>query len=110
MSALIEGLGHGALGLIGLGSVYDPMGDLRSELADKNNQMQQYLNGMSFAVLQQEQREIDKFWAVFQQNNATTSEIMKYNSTLINDNLKEQTLFLAILSMLVIIIIIFMIV
>ena len=38
------GLGHGLAGLVGAGSLYDPMGKLKTDLANANAQMQQTVN------------------------------------------------------------------
>jgi hypothetical protein len=104
------GLAHGALGLVGAGSAYDPLGDLKGSLADANNALQQAQNLGAYTT------EIDlaKYNTWFRKYQSGKDNIieeqMVYFNNLANNKLEDINYFLIILSLLVIIIIFFLLI
>ena len=103
------GLAHGALGLVGAGAAYDPLGDLKGTLADANNALQQAQNLGAYQTDVDLKNYIDWMRKYNQGEDNIMEEQMKYFNNLANNKLEDINYFLIILSLLVIIIIFFLV-
>ncbi len=106
----ISGLGHGALGLIGLGSLYDPIGDLRGQLSQAQSAMQNMINLRAYAALQQDEKILEDLVTYISTNNTDIQETQQLFSNIASNTDKEQNVFMVILSCLIFILIIFMLI
>ena len=107
---IMGGLVHGGLNLVGAGSAFDPMGDLRSALSTAKGALQdaQNLGAYTFDKSQEDwDKVIEQYMAG---NNHIIEDQIQYFNTLTNDKLEEVNVFMVLLSLLVIIIIFFLLI
>ena len=107
---IFGGLGHGVLGLFGLGQLFDPLNDLRSKLASAESNMQNIINLNNMAVMQNEIKVDSDLYRYIQTNNAEIQEAMQNYNQLTMDDIKKENLFISILSALILIVIFFMLI
>jgi hypothetical protein len=102
------GLGHGLAGLVGAGSVYDPMGKLKTDLANANTEMQQTVNAGTITALQQVGDAESSMLSLIKNVQATMSQSIQLNNELIHQELGVENLFIACIAAAVVIIVFFM--
>ena len=102
------GLGHGLAGLVGAGSLYDPMGKLKTDLANANTQMQQTVNAGTITALQQIGTAETSMLSLIQNVQATMTQSIQLNNELIHEELGVENLFIACIAAAVVIIVFFM--
>lgn len=102
------GLGHGSLALLGIGQVYDPLANLRQELAKANQKTQSIYNNTLMSFIQADNDEWVKLNDYLNTNNSTIQETMDYYNTLTFQSIQKTNLFMAILALMVLVVIFFM--
>ena len=108
MGDFFAGLGHGVLALIGLGSVYDPLGDKRAEVAEATQKIQNTINASSLAI-SKEQLQLDSdLWQYITTNNDELQETMKYYNEIALDSIDTTNTFLSIIGIIVFLILFFL--
>jgi hypothetical protein len=103
----LEGLGHGFLSLIGFGEASDPLNNLRGEVSQARNRLQQLQNIDNYAALLQQDK-IDVNLLQILQSQATTIDehIQFYNDLALND-INKISMFTTLLSLTVIVLVFF---
>jgi hypothetical protein len=107
---IIKGAGHGVIALLGVGELYNPLGDLRSELSTANSNLQNLKNTSTFQILDGQSKVENDLFKYIQTNNSTISKTMEMYNEMSMDGIQQENLFISVLSMLVIIIIFFMVI
>ena len=102
------GLGHGLAGLVGVGSLYDPLGDLKGELASANTQMQQTLNAGTITALQSSGTAQTDLLDLIKSVEGLMAQSTQANTTLIHQDIGVENLFIACIAAAVVIIVFFM--
>ena len=106
-SSYWNGVGHGALGLVGMGDAYDPMGDARKQLSEAQSKYQAQFNANCMAQLKNMQDLMDVMQddekAALQNFN---SHVQYVNQEIWNE-IKTDELFLKILGVCVLLLFIF---
>jgi Mg2+ and Co2+ transporter CorA len=106
----IGGLGHGMLSLIGLGSLYDPVGDLRGKLSQAQSAMQNMINLRAYDALKEDEKIFEDLITYISTNNTVIQETQQLFSNMASNTSKQQNVFLSILSCLIFILIFFMLI
>lgn len=106
---LWKGIAHGSLALLGIGNLYDPVGDLRGELATATRKVDNMVQNETIAALKSQQTEIAALYNFMSTKNEYLQGVIDNNNTLIWDTIQQENLFLTVISLSVIIIILFMI-
>lgn len=106
----LSGLGHGLVSLAGIGSVYDPMAELRGELSSSVSDMNNMVANETIGALQTEQTEIQALYTNMETHTEVMQSVMKENNAMIWDSLAEENIFIATLAVLVVLLVLFMLV
>ena len=107
---LFSGLGHGLLGLVGLGSVYDPLGDLRSTLSSKITDFNNITADYSYKAQKEQHANLIWFEQFMQTEGAVARKQLESTSQMIWDTIETEKLFIIFLYILVFIIVIYLII
>lgn len=110
MGNTATGLGHGSLALLGIGQAYDPLADLRSELASANAKTQSIYNNTSLAFMKEDNEEWVQLNDYLNTHNSEVNETMDYYNTLTYESAQKTNLFMTILALMVLVIIFFMLI
>lgn len=102
------GMAHGLAAICGLGSEFDPMQDLRSELATAKENLQAIKDQGAYTALQEQNKINQQFVEMIQTQNKVNSQSTRYYNDIALDGIKQTDLFMVILTLLVIVIIFFM--
>ena len=102
------GLGHGLASLVGLGEAYDPLQDLRSKLADVNQQLQNTVNNGALIGLETADEALRDLFQMIQMGETTMNRIIQYNTLLLTDDIAKENVFTSVLGATVVIIVFFM--
>ncbi len=99
---------HGILGMFGLGSLYDPQGDLQSQLSSAKDKQQSVINKATILAFQNQDKVNQTFYAdIAAQDNALRSSI-QLSDEMIREGLAKTNFFITALSVMVLILTIFM--
>jgi len=109
-SNFIEGAGHGFLALFGAGAVYDPMGDKRSDLSQAKSDMQTTINNMTLEAIKVQASLDEDFYNFMKVQQDTINDQNALTDAQIWDAIKQENMFLVLISVLVIIIVFFMLI
>jgi hypothetical protein len=102
-----SGVATGLASLAGLGELYDPLAELRGDLMNAQNDMQNLLNTSNFASIKQNTDNDGKLFSYIQTNSSAIKKtIIKYNNIAM-DGIQKQNFFTSILSILVIVLVFF---
>ena len=107
-SDFFGGLGHGFAAILGLGSEFDPMSDLRSQLATANSNLQAIQNVGAYNGLKEDIKINTEFQEMMMDENKLMTESSQYYNNVALDNIKQTDLFLTLLALLVIVVVFFM--
>lgn len=110
MVNFLNGLGHGSLALLGIGEAYDPLSELRKELAKANAKTQSIYDNTSLAFMKADNEEWVNLNDYLNTNNSTIQETMDYYNTLTYDSIQKTNLFMVILALLILVVIFFMLI
>ena len=110
MTDFLGGIAHASLGLLGIGSVYNPLGDLKSKLSTMKSNLQEVKNMGAYNSEKEGADNSIIMVSLIKTNDEAINETMDYFHTLSMDNTAETNYFLILLSVLVIIIIFFMLI
>lgn len=110
MTDFWNGIGHGFLGLAGFGSVYDPLGDLRSDLASKTQEFNNISADYAYKGILKNLDLINALDNVMNGNGAVAKKQLQLTSDLIWESLETENLFIIFLYVLVFIVIFYLIV
>jgi hypothetical protein len=103
-----EGVAHGALALVGLGSKYDPMGDLRAQYSQGIQQLESMTQQKSLLALQKENTNIIKLANALNTQELFIQKVINDNTSHIMNNIKTTNMFLAIVAIMVIVLILYL--
>jgi len=99
---------HGLLGMFGMGSLYDPQGDLQSSLSAAKTKQQSVINKATILAFQNQDKVNQTFYAdLAAQDNALHSSI-QLNDEMLREGLAKTNFFLTSVSVMVLILTIFM--
>ena len=101
----LNGLGHGLLGLIGLGSVYDPLGDLRSQLASCTAEFNSMTAEYSYQAALLGHKELIWFEQLMKDEGAKARSHAQLVNQMIWDTLATENLFILMIYVLVFIVV-----
>lgn len=104
------GIGHGILSLVGMGKLYDPIGDLRSQMATSNATLNAMVQTKTLQAVQGLSQDVKELYTLLGTKETEMQTYIQYNNQLLWEQMKEENLFISILAASVIIIIIFMLV
>lgn len=104
------GIGHGILSLVGMGKLYDPMGDLRGQMAQSNAKLNAMVQAKSLEAIQGLSDDVKELYTLLGTNETKLQTFIDQNNQLLWEQIKEENLFISILAVSVIIIIFFMLV
>jgi len=110
MTELITGLGHGVLGLVGFGSVYDPLGDLRSELSSKVSEFNSITAEYSYKTAVAQLKQMEALQELMRTNGAVARLQLQVTSQMIWDTIETENLFIMFLYILIFIIVLYLII
>lgn len=102
-----QGLGHGLLGLVGMGEFFDPLGGEKAELQKSMQTLQTHFRNGTMQALTGINTNIKELFTLTESNKDVIERIMNFYNEKIYGNLQETNMFVATLYMLVIIIIFF---
>ena len=106
-SDFFGGVLHGILGLVGFGDLVNPLGDAQSSVTKALNDINSTTAMMSVATMKATQKEIEDVTKSLNVHLALTSQINTMQTDQLRDELKEENLFLIILSVLIVLLIFF---
>lgn len=107
---IMGGLGHGMASLVGLGSLDDPMGNLRGELSSSVSAMNEMTAANSAGFATDASAAMKDLHQLTISSNNAIKQTIDYNNELIWDSMKEENIFIATIAATVIIIIFFMLI
>lgn len=107
---LAKGLVHGLASLIGMGSLYDPVGDLQNELTMANQNLVSITTTGTIAALNAQVNFDQTLLHYIQENNTEIQESMDYYNQIGTNKMQQQNYFISTTIILVFIIIFFMII
>lgn len=109
-SQAAQGLGHGLAGLVGLGSVYDPLGGLQAQLANSIQNFNSTTAQYAFKSLQLEGQSLANMEKLINGNAVVAKNQLQNTSQMLWDNLENTNLFVIFVYMLIFIVIIYLVV
>jgi hypothetical protein len=107
---LFQGLGHGLLGLLGLGEVYDPLGKLKGELSSAKDGITDIINAGTLSTLNAQVKYNETLVDYINEKDVVIQETMQYYNTLASNTTQEQNYFIAFSIILIFILTFFMII
>lgn len=107
---VMSGAGHGMLSLLGLGQLYDPIGDLRSKLSSSIQRQSQMVSAESLAVASATNETIKNMYVFQGLMRDRLQKSIDLNQSMVWNSLQQENFFISVLSVLVIIIIFFMLI
>jgi hypothetical protein len=110
MTELLEGLAHGVLGLVGFGSAYDPLSDLRSELSSKVSEFNSITAEYSYKTAVEQLKHMEVLQELMRTNGAVARAQLKVTSQMIWDTIETENLFILFLYILIFIIVLYLII
>lgn len=105
---VLQGLGHGSLALLGVGELYNPLGEKNAELASAiqaQNSMVATESLAAVSAIDTTMKDLYTFQSVMQEKMQKT---INFNQDLLLNSLKVENVFISILSVLIIVIVFFM--
>ena len=106
-SDFFGGFAHGLLGLFGAGDLVNPLGDAQSSVTKALNHINSTTAMMSVGAVKAQQKEIEWVTKSINDHLALISQINTMQTDQLRDELKEENLFLIILSVLIVLLIFF---
>ena len=106
-SDFFGGFVHGILGLFGAGSLVDPLGDAQSSVQAALKDINQTTAAQSLAVAQGTEKEIEELFLNMNQHLDLINQINQNQTDQLWDTVRQENLFLIILSMLIVLLIFF---
>jgi len=107
VSDVLGGMLHGALGLFGMGSLVDPLGDAKAKYSKAMTDLNMMTATDTLQAVSGLQTEMIAFIKVTQEQKELTQLIIKEGNDTIWDSIKEENLFISILFVLILIIVFF---
>lgn len=104
------GIAHGMAGLFGLGNLYDPMGELRGELSSSVAKLNNMTAGKSIAAVEGISSEIKTMYNTLSLDQEVSDSMNKLNNSLLWNTIKQENLFLGVLSSVIIIIVFYLLI
>lgn len=104
------GIAHGLAGLFGLGNLYDPMGELRGELSSSVAKLNNMTASESIAAVEGISSEIKTMYNTLELDKTVSDTMNKLNNDLIWNSIKQENLFLGVLSSVIIIIVFYLLI
>jgi hypothetical protein len=105
-----NGLKHGILSVFGLGSLYDPLGDLKGELAKSISDFNSASAGLSLLTTQNLQQEFKESVQLINTKAALASKNLQYQTDMIWDTIDKDSLLLIFIYMLVIMVVFYILI
>lgn len=99
---------NGFLSLFGAGSLIDPLGDARSEYDSAIQNMQDIYNNNNLLFALKSEQTFEDFYNLVKIQNSFLDTKIKQNTQIFNDTIKQENLFMTLLSMIVFIIIFYL--
>ncbi len=100
-----KGVANGLLGLVGLGDVYDPIGDQRAKLADINAKTRAMMDIGTLQSLQVGTEISKQLFIDLKYRSRQMESFVKYNDGLIWQELARENLFITILFVVLLIVV-----
>ena len=102
-----SGFVTGLLGLVGAGQLYDPLNNLRGQVAQAKDGLQQIKNIENYIALKTETDNSKKLLDVLQGQRTTIDEHIKFYNDLAMNDINKLSMFVTILSLMVIVLVFF---
>lgn len=103
MSDFGKGAIHGLLSLVGVGSVYDPVGDAQAAMSTAASQLQDTMNMNTYTTLQLQSQINSKFLQFVQTENAKITETIKQYEIVAGQQFFRENYFILIIGLLVLV-------
>ena len=106
----MAGIAHGILGVLGLGSTYDPLGDARGKLSSKIQEFNNMNAQMSLVAAQEEDKTIKQLYQTLNAKSVATSKQLEDTTNLIWNSLEDTNLFIIFIYILVFVIVFYIVI
>ena len=97
---------HGIMGMFGASSLYNPQGDLQTELADAKSKQQSVVNQATILQFQSQDKDNQAFYALITDSDSALNTSIALNDELIREGLAKTNFFLTSISVVVLLLVI----
>ena len=101
MANVFEGLGHGVLNWIGLGSLYDPIGDAQKEAVKVKDQLQTTIANGSYQAFLAQNKINTEFYQYLQSQTTNVYQMIEYYNSISSQKLETTNYVLALTFMMI---------
>jgi hypothetical protein len=102
-----SGFVTGVLGLVGAGKLYDPLNDLRGQVSQARDRLQQLQNTENYIALVQETKNAGEMLKLLQSQRVTIDEHIEFYNNLALNDINKLSMFTTLLSLMVIVLVFF---